>query len=101
MNIIDFENFEELFKTGNQTGLQKNADAFSITNTIKKAENVTLLDAQRQRNLGGLLFVINNGYSIGSTYNNSIFCCLQFFSTPKYKYMLSFLVLLLKNKNIL
>lgn len=50
MNVIDFEHFEELFKTGNQNGLQKGLpEPFKL---LPKPENVTLLDAQRQRNLG-------------------------------------------------
>lgn len=59
LNVIDFETFEEKFKTGpafannqaNSANL-KIESPVSSKKTIKKNENVTLLDAQRQRNLG-------------------------------------------------
>ena len=50
MDVIDFEQFEELFKTGNQSGVPKGPDL--AVRESRKVENVTLLDAQRQRNLG-------------------------------------------------
>lgn len=60
-NLIDFDTFEELFKTGpafanNQNSSNNNANfkvesPVSSKKMIKKNENLTLLDAQRQRNL--------------------------------------------------
>lgn len=50
MKIIDFENFEELFKTD----LLINKEP-KETNKMKKTENVTLLNSTRQRNLGKLV----------------------------------------------
>lgn len=63
MNVIDFEHFEELFKTGNQNGLDgpKIDPLFKI---VPKPENVTLLDAQRQRNLGWFEFFDKRFFSL-------------------------------------
>lgn len=60
--MIDFDRFEELFKTGpaangqngsalngNSTG--RNDSTLASRSNLRKNENVTLLDAQRQRNL--------------------------------------------------
>lgn len=52
LKIIDFEQFEELFKTGNgQKMVVKNDSPTTLRKMIKKNENLTLLEAQRQRNL--------------------------------------------------
>lgn len=52
MSIIDFDLFEELFKTGNgQKVVLKNDSPSTMKKMIKKNENLTLLEAQRQRNL--------------------------------------------------
>jgi formic-like protein len=65
LKVIDFDRFEELFKTGpNQFSMKKdsmltnnsnntngNESPTTLRKIIKKNENHTLLDAQRQRNL--------------------------------------------------
>lgn len=52
MSIIDFDQFEELFKTGNgQKMVVKRDSPSTLRKMIKKNENLTLLEAQRQRNL--------------------------------------------------
>jgi hypothetical protein len=57
--IIDFDTFEELFKTGltvanNNNTNNSNNSSYSNSKSIreKKNENITLLEPQRQRNLG-------------------------------------------------
>lgn len=57
LNVIDFDTFEELFKTGPSYSSVNNTNhKVESPNTskkvIKKNENLTLLEAQRQRNLG-------------------------------------------------
>jgi hypothetical protein len=49
--IIDFETFEEIFKTGLVMNREPK-EPHNIHLKSKKAENVTLLEGQRQRNLG-------------------------------------------------
>lgn len=59
-SVIDFDTFEELFKTGPTYTSSLNSAAgkmdASPSSTLKKPkpQNVTLLEAQRQRNLGKL-----------------------------------------------
>jgi hypothetical protein len=51
--LIDFETFEELFKTGSGLPLnQSNLSPHLKQKFIKIPESLTLLDPQRQRNLG-------------------------------------------------
>ncbi|CAF0730840.1 unnamed protein product [Adineta ricciae] len=51
--LIDFETFEELFKTGSGLPVsQTNVSPHSKQKFIKVPESLTLLDPQRQRNLG-------------------------------------------------
>ncbi|CAF4224699.1 unnamed protein product, partial [Adineta steineri] len=51
--LIDFETFEELFKTGSGLPInQANVSPHSRQKFIKIPESLTLLDPQRQRNLG-------------------------------------------------
>jgi hypothetical protein len=54
LKVIDFDTFEELFKTGSgQLRLEpRNESPTTIRKLTKKAENHTLLEPQRQRNLG-------------------------------------------------
>lgn len=61
--VIDFDSFEELFKTGPafaQNQSIKIESPGTQKKTIKKNENLTLLEAQRQRNLGNLLKTNNH-----------------------------------------
>lgn len=55
LKVIDFETFEELFKTGpSVSSAITNAKVVSpnaIKKLMKKNENLTILEAQRQRNL--------------------------------------------------
>ena len=51
--IIDFDSFEELFKTGSVVNREP-MEPQNVNLKPKKAENVTLLEGQRQRNLGKL-----------------------------------------------
>lgn len=55
LKVIDFETFEELFKTGPSANSKlTNSKAESpnaVKKMIKKNENLTILEAQRQRNL--------------------------------------------------
>lgn len=55
LKVIDFETFEELFKTGPSVGSTRANSKVESPNAIKKLmkknENLTILDAQRQRNL--------------------------------------------------
>lgn len=59
LKIIDFETFEELFKTGpaivsssSNNMNSKNGDSpTTLRKIMRKNENLTLLEAQRQRNL--------------------------------------------------
>lgn len=51
--MIDFETFEELFKTGSGLPInQQNASPHLKQKYIKVHESLTLLEGQRQRNLG-------------------------------------------------
>jgi len=51
--LIDFETFEELFKTGSGLPInQANVSPHFKQKFIKIPESLTLLDPQRQRNLG-------------------------------------------------
>jgi hypothetical protein len=57
LNIIDFDRFEELFKTGpgltnGKPNPNQKMDSPTTLRKMKKQENHTLLEAQRQRNLG-------------------------------------------------
>lgn len=58
LKIIDFDTFEELFKTGpaivSNSGNNvnsKNDSPTTLRKIMRKNENLTLLEAQRQRNL--------------------------------------------------
>lgn len=69
LNVIDFDSFEEKFKTGpafanSQNRAENNASLridspVNSKKTLKKNENLTLLDAQRQRNLGNIKNSLN------------------------------------------
>ena len=52
LKVIDFETFEELFKTGSGQVPLEPLNALVNTMRPKKPENQTLLEPQRQRNLG-------------------------------------------------
>lgn len=60
LKIIDFETFEELFKMGNNAFPMQNSSSMrnydsplsTLRRASKKPENITLLEPQRQRNLG-------------------------------------------------
>lgn len=57
--LIDFETFEELFKTGSGLPVnQSNISPHLKQKFIKIPESLTLLDPQRQRNLGMSSFKI-------------------------------------------
>jgi hypothetical protein len=59
--LIDFETFEELFKTGSGLPLnQSNHSPHPKQKFIKVPESLTLLDPQRQRNLGKISIHKNN-----------------------------------------
>jgi len=52
--VIDFNKFEEMFKLGNLTLEDIDADtmATSKQKTVKKIETISLLEANRMRNVG-------------------------------------------------
>ncbi len=59
LNIIDFEHFEELFKmgSGQKMAMKSDSSPSMMQKVLKpKKEDLTLLEAQRQRNLGKRVF---------------------------------------------
>ena len=82
LKVIDFETFEELFKTGSGQVPLEPLNALVNTMRPKKPENQTLLEPQRQRNLGNTFGHVFKGILLNKLTNQQLlYVKFVYFST--------------------